>query len=40
MINRECGTFKRTYSSDMGLYRLPITKITMVAVVIFFFASS
>jgi branched-chain amino acid transport system permease protein len=38
MINRECGTFKRTYSSDMGLYRLPITKITMVAAVIFFFA--
>ena len=37
MINRECGNFKRTYASDMGLYPLPLTKITMGVVVLFFF---
>jgi branched-chain amino acid transport system permease protein len=37
MINRECGNFKRTYEGDMALFPLPITKITMVVVVLFFF---
>ncbi len=37
MINRECGIFKSTYQSDMGLFPLPLTKITMGAIVVFFF---
>ena len=37
MINRECGNFKRTYNSDMALFPLPITKIAMAVVALFFF---
>jgi branched-chain amino acid transport system permease protein len=38
MINRESGTFKRTYAQDMALYRAPLARYTMIALAALGFA--
>ena len=37
MINRETATYKRTYAEDMALYRLPLTRWTVIAIAILSF---
>ena len=37
MINRECGNYKKTYSSDMALYPVPLQRYTIIAVIIIFY---
>jgi len=37
VINREAGTFKRTYGEDMALYPLPLSQWTMVAITVLTF---
>jgi len=34
MINRESGTFKRSYAGDMALYPLPLPRITIAVIVV------
>ncbi len=36
MINRECGVFQTTYKDDAALFPLPLTKVTMVSLLILF----
>jgi branched-chain amino acid transport system permease protein len=38
VINRESATFKRSYAADMALYRLPLTRWTVVAIAFVAFA--
>ena len=37
MINRETGTFKRTYAEDLAIYRTPLPKVAvaLIALVVF-----
>ena len=37
MINRETGTFKRTYGEDQALYRVPLMRITMTVIFLWVF---
>ncbi len=37
MINRETGTFKRTYGEDMALYPVPLPKIAMTVIALWVF---
>ncbi|MDP6564497.1 MAG: branched-chain amino acid ABC transporter permease [Alphaproteobacteria bacterium] len=37
MFHRESGYFKTTYEADMGLYRLPIAKYTVIGIAVIFF---
>jgi branched-chain amino acid transport system permease protein len=38
VINREAGTFKRTYVEDMALYRVPLSRWAVVAIAVIAFA--
>ena len=38
MINRESGTFRRTYAQDLALYRAPLARYTMIALAALGFA--
>ncbi|MEM7533630.1 MAG: branched-chain amino acid ABC transporter permease [Chloroflexota bacterium] len=34
MINRECGVYKTTYQGDMGFYRVPLARWSMVVIAV------
>ncbi|MDP7427026.1 MAG: branched-chain amino acid ABC transporter permease, partial [Alphaproteobacteria bacterium] len=37
MINRETGTFKRSFGEDLALYRVPLPRIVMTLIVLWVF---
>ena len=37
MLNRETGTFKKTYGEDLAIYRTPLPKITIAAILVLVF---